>query len=143
MRKQALSVHQMKYLREFGLETSDASMNWQYFPTSCLNIDALDELNKDPFFFISKPGINYEHPAFTLQDILYKLPNSIYSYAHRKRYYLMVQSNIRISYGVHYSCENQWIKMFEGNYDSLIDTAYQMLCWVIENKYIKTAKNRQ
>lgn len=33
--------------------------------------------------------------------------------------------------------------MFEGNYDSLIDTAYKMLCWAIENKCYETRSRQQ
>lgn len=144
MRKQVLSIKQMEYLRKLGLDTSDASMNWQYFHTSYLVANTLgDGLNNEPVLCMSKTGVNYEYPAYTLQDILYKLPNSIYSSANKKRYYLTIQSNIRISYSVHYSCENQWLIMFEGNYDSLIDTAYKMLCWAIENKCYETRSRQQ
>lgn len=31
--KQVLSVVQMKHLEELGLDTSDASMHWQFLPT--------------------------------------------------------------------------------------------------------------
>lgn len=31
--KQVLSIDQMKHLRELGLDTSDASMHWQFLPT--------------------------------------------------------------------------------------------------------------
>ena len=32
--KQVLSIEQMKHLQELGLDTSDASMHWQYLPTA-------------------------------------------------------------------------------------------------------------
>lgn len=52
--KQVLSVVQMKHLEELGLDTSDASMHWQFLPTV------------ESFF-----------NAYTLQDILDKLPRSL------------------------------------------------------------------
>lgn len=73
--KQVLSIEQMKHLQELGLDTSDASMHWQYLPTADAIINGTDEIEKEPTLFVSQPNMKHEYPAYTLQDILDKLPH--------------------------------------------------------------------
>lgn len=72
--KQVLSVEQMKHLQELGLDTGDASMHWQYLPTADAIINGTDEIEEEPCLFVSQPNMKHEYPAYTLQDILDKLP---------------------------------------------------------------------
>lgn len=52
--KQVLSIDQMKHLRELGLDTSDASMHWQFLPTADSIINGTDETEKEPTLFVSR-----------------------------------------------------------------------------------------
>ena len=70
--KQVLSIEQMKHLKELEVDTSDASMTWALYPY---------EENKQPQLSLRKwntfkEPFRKQHciPAFTLQDILDKLP---------------------------------------------------------------------
>jgi hypothetical protein len=71
-------------------------------------------------------------PTYTLQDILDKLPPVI------KKYYWLA---IRVSahkgmWYVEYNGRGCTLSYFYS--ENLIDAAYEMLCWCIENGYIKT-----
>lgn len=124
MKGKALSIEQMKVLHDLGLETSDASMHWQYLPTSDAIINRTDELEEEPCLFISQPKMKYEYPAYTLQDILDHLPTSI-----NWKPLIIVGNSIMYSagYGEGY---NEPMKIFEE--ESLLESAYRMLCWVVE-----------
>lgn len=129
--KQVLSVEQMKHLQELGLDTSDGSMCWCY-ALSYKNAkweleiyeDVIDQKRDSAFWEII--------PTYTLQDILDKLPPVI------KKYYWLA---IRISahkgmWYVEYNGRGCTLSYFYS--ENLIDAAYEMLCWCIENRYIKT-----
>ena len=75
--KQVLSIDQMKHLRELGLDTSDASMHWQFLPTVESFFNGVLALEERPTLFVSQPNMKHEYPAYTLQDILDKLPSYI------------------------------------------------------------------
>lgn len=128
--KQVLSIDQMKYLRELGLDTSDASMHWQFLPTVESFFNGVLALEERPTLFVSQPNMKYEYPAYTLQDILDKLPPVI------KKYFCL---SIRVS-----EYKKMWHVEYEGagcllsyfHLKNLIDAAYEMLCWCVENGYI-------
>lgn len=70
IKKQVLSIEQMQHLKRLGLDTSDATMCWIKTPKGrdvAFNDDWIDRRESllDPI------------PAYTLQDILAKLPNRI------------------------------------------------------------------
>lgn len=127
--KQVLSIEQMNHLQELGLDKSDASMHWQFLPTADSIINGTDEIEEAPCLFVSQPNIRHEYPAFTLQDILDKLPCFIDTYV------LTLQKLARTGtcmYMEPYSCSILILKEDK----ELIDAAYEMLCWCIENGYI-------
>lgn len=78
--KQVLSIEQMRYLQELGLDTGDASMYWARVSHGSRIYD-----NSKGKWFLSLQKefqtcgfISYETlPAYTLQDILDKLPTLI------------------------------------------------------------------
>lgn len=127
--KQVLSIDQMKHLRELGLDTSDASMCWCY---------ALSYKNAKWELEIYEDVINQKRdstfweiiPTYTLQDILDKLPPVI------KKYFCL---SIRVS-----EYKKMWHVEYEGagcilsyfHLKNLIDAAYEMFCWCVENGYI-------
>lgn len=81
--EQVLSIEQMKHLQELGLDTSDASIYWARVSHGSRIYDK----SKGKWFmslqkeFQTCGFTSYETlPAYTLQDILNKLPESIQIY---------------------------------------------------------------
>lgn len=126
--KQVLSVEQMKHLQELGLDTSDASMHWQYLPTADAIINGTDEIEEEPCLFVSQPNMKHEYPSYTLQDILDKLPPVIEKY-----YWLAIRvSAHKGMWYVEYNGRGCTLSYFYS--ENLIDAAYGMLCWCIEKQ---------
>ena len=134
MTKQVLDVQQMQHLQELGLDTSNASMCWIKTPNG-----------RDLTF--NDEWVNFEESildpvlAYTLQDVLDALPKDISKdgctwYA---SLYIDFENN-RIAYGNtdRYGFEVYHEIMIEKD---LIDAAYSMLCWAIDNKFVETNKN--
>lgn len=129
--KYVLSVEQMEHLQELGLSTSDGSMCWCY-ALSYKNAKWELEIYED--VIDQKRDSNFWEtlPTYTLQDILDKLPPVI------KKYYWLA---IRVSahkgmWYVEYNGRGCTLSYFYS--ENLIDASYEMLCWCIENGYIKT-----
>lgn len=123
--KQVLSIEQILYLKELGLDTSDGSMcfEWNQSDSDNMVVTSLDA------------DTNYDHSrkTYTLQDILDKLPCFIYKEV------LTIQKladSYTCLYMEYYS--RSIIKITESK--ELIDAAYEMLCWCIENGYVKVGK---
>lgn len=135
--KQVLSIEQMNHLRELGLDTSDASMHWQFLPTADSIINGTDEIEEAPCLFVSLPNIKHEYPAFTLQDILDKLPHYLNPFPPKQILFAWMIERDTIAYR-NVEDIDDCLKHFTD--DLLIDAAYEMLCWCIENKYIGKEK---
>lgn len=128
--KQVLSVKQMKHLQELGLDTSDASMCWCY---ALFIKNAKRELEIYEDVINQKQDSNFWEtlPTYTLQDILDKLPEHIQIFD----FYMFKKVGL-------------WYFMYTDGYEDksfhfekspqIMDAAYYMLCWCIENGYIKT-----
>ena len=133
--KLVLSVEQMKYLRELGLNTSDASMCYCCFYG---NIEEEWELE------IYEDVINQKRdstfldivPTYTFQEIIELLPKEIKTVT--DTYYLTISTYDCDVWSIYYSMSDEFDYYKEFKSDSLIDAAYAMLCWCIENGYIKT-----
>lgn len=133
MKKQVLSIEQMKHLQELELDTSDASMTWMLYPY---------EENKQPKFNLRKWN-TFKEPfrkqhcisAFTLQDILDKLPHYINPVPSKQILFAWMLERDTIAYR-NVENVNDCLKHFTDA--SLIDAVYEMLCWCVENGYIKT-----
>ena len=142
MSKQCLDVHQMQHLQELGLELDyNTVLSW-----------IIDERGKDkPLLCISSEAVDYvdfSHyclPAYTLQDVLDALPASI---KHKDfRYYLVYNKSEGFIgyYGVDFDGNHRYAR-YEEFYNgidglSVIDAAYSLLCWCIEQGYVETNKN--
>lgn len=132
--KYVLSVEQMKHLQELGLDTSDGSMCWCY-ALSYKNAkweleiyeDVINEKRDSAFWEII--------PTYTLQDILDKLPRYINDFG--VMYKMCVEPLFSGPWAISYQrgISEPFIFKVAGN---LLDVAYEMLCWCIENRYIKT-----
>ena len=133
--KQCLDVQQMQHLQELDLKL-DYDTLFRY-----VKFEDTDWLLK-PFSDLNIIGINFKYiPAYTLQDVLDALPKDISKdgctwYA---SLYIDFENN-RIAYGNtdRYGFEVYHEIMIEKD---LIDAAYSMLCWCIENKFVETNKN--
>ena len=129
MSKQCLDIQQMKHLKELGLDTSKASMCWCTF-----NGDTTLSVHDE---YCYESASLHQIPTFTLQDILDLLPKVILNDKYKGK--------LCIEYNEH---NNEWIMsykelsviVFYSHDENLIDAAYEMLCWCIENGYVKTNK---
>lgn len=135
--KQVLSIKQMKYLQELGLDTSDASMYW----VRRSHGSRIDDESKGEWFlslqkeFMVCGFISYEIlPTYTLQDILDKLPHYLNPFPSKQILFAWMIERDTIAYRNVESVDD-CLKHFTDN--SLIDAAYEMLCWCVENRYIK------
>lgn len=140
MEEQVLSIKQMRHLQELGLDTSDASMYWARV---CHGSRINDNTKGKWFLSLQKTFqtcgfTRYETlPTYTLQDILGKLPQYIHPFASKRIKFTWVLEKDTIAYRnieYFYDC----FKYFTD--DSLINAAYDMLCWCIENEYLETSK---
>lgn len=120
--KQVLSIEQMKYLQELGLDTSDASMcvEWRESDESKKVVNSLDaDTNYDRYY-----------PTYTLQDILDKLPESVQIYD------LYIFKRVGLWWFKYVDVTNNGTVHLE-KMPGIMDAAYYMLCWCIEKGYIK------
>lgn len=136
--KQVLSIEQMKHLYELGLDTSEASMHWQFLPTANAIINGTDELEEEPCLFISQPNMKHEYPAYTLQDIIGRLP--CYIRENSSMYKMSIEPTLIGTWVVSYGIGASEPLLSEES-ENLIDAAYEMLCWLIENEYVKNVEN--
>lgn len=128
--KQVLSVGQMKYLQKIGIELKNTSMLLWHpqildgIPNSVWDLSVWSE---------SLFSEDHVYPAYTLQDILDKMPCFI------GKEVLTIQK-LADSYTCLYMepYSRSIIKITESK--ELIDAAYDMLCWCIENGYVKVGK---
>ena len=140
MNKQCLDVQQMQHLQELGLELDyNTVLSW-----------IIDERGKDkPLLYISSEAVDYVDfchyclPAYTLQDVLKLLPIEIKP--NEQRFWLRIDLSDECLY-YYYDDRNlvEHRKKVIG-YDGigeLIDAAYSLLCWAIENGYVETNKNK-
>lgn len=134
MSKQVLDVQQMQHLQELGLDTSNASMYW-------ISYNGINVSIPSNFHLPTSDNDYVICDAYTLQDVLDALPKDISKdgctwYA---SLYIDFENN-RIAYGNtdRYGFEIYHEIMIEKN---LIDAAYSMLCWAIDNKFVETNKN--
>lgn len=129
MRILALDVDMMKRLVYAGLDCSDATLEWWH--SSAKGLYGL------VFKGVKKPGDGELIPAYTLEDVLERLPRSV-----EDRYQLLVgraDDKWCVQYTlIAYNCVEVKIAKYG---ITLLGAACQMLLWCIENGYVKTDKN--
>lgn len=133
----------MQHLKELGVDTSKATMCW-----------IIDEENKNNPFVVLRVDASdhvdittYSLPTFTLQDILDLLPAiiKVNSYTISDIFWLelgMCRTNKSLWY-VQYRSIKDYIYKTIHNENNLIDAAYEMLCWCVENGYVETKNNNK
>jgi len=120
-----LSIEQMAKLKELGVDVEPNGLDFMYSPV------VLDEYR----LMYAESVCEDDMKAFNLQDVIELLPKrleSSYGYID-----LIIQPNMDSSvYVFSYEREDAIICWFFN--ENILDAAYQMLIWVIENGYLKT-----
>ena len=146
MSKQVLSVEQMQHLQELGLDISNASScyykqeGWEegYFIALACDIKEKGGL---VYYYDSFSGkeyiLNEVIPAYSLQEVLDALPKMIYPFPVHKIGFELWIGGGKIFYANMFNLGD----VLKARYDKeLIDAAYELLVWCIENKYVETNK---
>lgn len=142
----ALSIEQMKHLKELGVDISKASMWWCRIVRPACPPTKKEKVMVDWFLSLRKEHMHTELDvveyvsAFILDDILDLLPKEIQEKDNHCTSHLeMIFPNDNL-WEVTYSRNNG--SVCESFFDKkLIGAAYKMLCWVAENNYLNTNSN--
>ena len=142
--KQVLSIKQMQHLQESGLNLGETLLYWCRIhdnrPRAATRYGEwiLCKGHSQPT--VSICGWEYV-PAYSLQDVLELLPTELKP--NQKRYWLRIDLADECIYYYH---ENKDLTEFRDKvfaYDKdegIIDAAYNLLCWCIEQGHIQTNK---
>lgn len=134
MTQEILTLEQMEHLKELGLTISEASAT-VYEISETENYCGYSRTIVVTDGYIEK-YIN-KYSSFTLNDILNILPKEINPEVFIHPWYLYIdwQSN-KIYYGFNTGNETYRINpTFNIENQSIMDTAYTTLCWVLENNF--------
>lgn len=142
--KQVLSIDQMKHLQELGLDTSNATLTWVLYPAS-IKGDVIPTLEMWRWEQIKDEQKKVCVPAFTLQDILDKLPKRIGEFELRIKMFAFdysVYTEYKWSIIYESTDMSSYLEtLLQSSYTDLIEAAYNMLRMCIEYGYIKELKN--
>ena len=132
--KQVLDVQQMQHLQELGLGLKETMLYWVVYEVGHENNFVTTKENAMEVIDESCGML----PAYTLQDVLDALPKMIYPFpVHKIGFELWIGSG-KIFYANMFNLED----VLKVRYDKeLIDAAYSMLCWCIEQGYVEQNKN--
>lgn len=145
--KQVLSIEQMQHLKELGVDTSKASAYW-YRIIQNKGDGNIRVISDWKLTFSLDIAYCTEHTlesvrTSTLQDIFDLLPStiSVETTDEINEYWLEfgVSERDKSYWFVQYRSIEDSIYVIREN-ESLIDASYKMLCWCVENGYIKTSK---
>ena len=147
MKKQVLTIDQMKRLKGLGIDTSIASMYWTYRvePERITRLTPVGEKGNLKSWEERGYGIG----AFTLQDILGIMPVFYPTMENGNR---ILVGNRQVDSGCHYQptifhSEDGWFCSYfdsdellderpSDSYNNPLDAAYDMLCWLYETDYL-------
>jgi hypothetical protein len=135
MTKQVLDVQQMQHLQELGLELKETTL-----------IYAGGGGKYGLFLTKQIDKILWEstYPAYSLQDVLDALPKyyHIANIGWRTKLSIRVHTTKEWEIGYVYTDEpSKYAYRCRILGKELIDAAYELLCWAIENKFLETNKN--
>ena len=143
--KQVLNVQQMQHLQELGLKLKETMLYW----ARCVDNNPRAATHYGKWVLIkgnNAQTVGLMHwefiPAYTLQDVLDVIPKEIKP--NTTRYFLRMDLSDECFY-YYYDDSNlvehrKKVIGYDG-IDELIDAAYSMLCWAIENGYLDINKN--
>ena len=124
-KKQVLSVEQMQRLERLGMMPSETLLTWCKQGT-CLTLI--------PAWMVNEKNFEFTIPACTLQDILDMLPAEIEDGGFT--YMLYLELDDRHRYGMGYRMAMGDSLVSTNWQDNAIDTAYLLLSWLIDNRYV-------
>ena len=139
MAKQTLSIEQMQHLQELGLKLKPSLVHYY----KIINIDSGKWYLSVTTGDISEDSPTYQYiPAYTLQDVLDALPKEIMYENKRCWASIDLEDGFIGYYFENYSLYYKWA-YFEAvmKDESIIDAAYELLVWTIEQGYVETNKN--
>ena len=150
MSKQCLDVHQMQHLQELGLDTSNASMLYcDLYDEEYILVESKHRFDKEENAILLEGVRNSViyckkvTPSYTLQDVLDVLPIEI-KYVGERCWLCFEAADERIGYyneDCNFNREYVYYDVKETSESNIIDSAYRLLCWAIENKFVETNKN--
>ena len=126
--EQVLNIEQMKHLQELGVDTSDASM--AYYKISRDNQPdkwILGIANKGVASIMLANGITEMKPAYTIGDLIEKLPK--YYYAKENPIEMCAINGSGAFVVNYYNIANTYIMKD----DTIKNALYKLLCWIAEN----------
>ena len=138
MSKQCLDVQQMQHLQELGLEMKETMLYWVVYEDGHENNFVTTKENAMEVIDESCGML----PAYTLQDVLDILPTEIKPA--ERRFWLRIDLSDECLYYYYDDCnlvEHRKKVIGYDGIDGLIDAAYSLLCWCIENGYLDINKN--
>ena len=145
MTKQTLSIEQMQHLQELGLEMKETMLYW----ARCVDNNPRAATHYGKWVLIkgnNAQTVGLMHwefvPAYTLQDVLDALPKEIMYENKRCWASIDLEDGFIGYYYENYSLYYKWA-YFEAvmKDESIIDAAYELLVWCIENCYVEMNKN--
>lgn len=135
MKTQVLSVEQMKHLQELGVDTSKASMMYHFW---------VDKKYKNCFLLSADTATPYDSenvPTFTLQDMLEMMPRELYIL--EEKFILEIYPFLDSWYVRYMPDEKSELVPYSFHSYKIINAAYQCLCWLAENGYLKGGENER
>ena len=129
MKNQTLSISRMRHLQELGIDTSKGSV----YEMTCKCGEYVYPLFAFKDSLATEP--QKERICFTLQDIIELLPKQIKT--DTDTYWLTISIYDCKEWSVCYSMSDEFDYYKEFKSESLLEAAYQMLCWCAENGYLK------
>jgi len=132
-----LTIEQMNKLKELGVDVSNASVRVgqmvfyhgdSWYGVDSYNVHLLKDDDDDTSCF------EEEYKAFTLQDIIELLPKRIDDY---QLVIWLDDGYVRYETEIGRDDEGGYVLAVFDN-TNIIQAAYEMLLWVIENGYLKT-----
>lgn len=130
-----LTIEQAKHLQKLGLDMSDAAHFHYRVVSDLFGNDVECKWRISDHIQEAYGREIYAHiPTYTLQEILDKLPNNFE--VNHVYYYLKISYESDDYYKISYCNYSGLVKeTFYG--DKLLDVAYETLCWLIEDGYLK------
>ena len=121
-----LSLEQMSQLKELGVDVKPKGMCLMYTSDSSDNY----------YLKYGESTCEDDIVAFTLQDIIELLPPQL---MHEEENIYFSFESIGKEYGFYYVTVDFEIRIYFNN-TNILQSAYSMLLWVIENGYLKQSK---
>lgn len=144
MSKQVLDIEQMKHLQELGLELGDTILYWgrcnDHNPRAATHYGKWILLKGNIGQTVG--FLKWEFiPAYILQDVLDLLPDEIKIGDERCWLCIDLADQWIYYYSEFVSAPYHEKIFYFRNGKELIDAAYEMLCWCIENGHVETRKH--